>query len=143
IEVMPLGEVETDRFDHYLPLSEIRADLERRYTLSDSAHRTGGPARYADVAETGGRIGFITPLTNNFCEGCNRVRVTATGQLHPCLGGTEQVDLRAALRSANPDAALSAALDEAMRIKPERHHFRIDQRGAAPALARHMSTTGG
>ncbi len=143
IEVMPLGEVETDRFDHYLPLSEVRADLERRYSLSDSVHRTGGPARYADVAETGGRIGFITPLTNNFCEGCNRVRVTATGQLHPCLGGTEQVDLRAALRSANPDAALSAALDEAMRIKPERHHFRIDQRGAAPALARHMSTTGG
>lgn len=143
IEVMPLGEVETDRFDHYLPLSEVRADLERRYSLSDSAHRTGGPARYADVAETGGRIGFITPLTNNFCEGCNRVRVTATGQLHPCLGGTEQVDLRAALRSANPDAALSAALDEAMRIKPERHHFRIDRRGAAPALARHMSTTGG
>lgn len=143
IEVMPLGEVETDRFDHYLPLSEVRADLERRYSLSDSVHRTGGPARYADVAETGGRIGFITPLTNNFCEGCNRVRVTATGQLHPCLGGTEQVDLRAALRSANPDAALSAALDEAMRIKPERHHFRIDQRGAAPALTRHMSTTGG
>ncbi|MEQ1496298.1 MAG: GTP 3',8-cyclase MoaA [Novosphingobium sp.] len=143
IEVMPLGEVEADRFDHYLPLSEVRADLERRCTLTPSTHRTGGPARYADVTETGGRIGFITPLTNNFCEGCNRVRVTATGQLHPCLGGTEQVDLRAALRSADPEAALSAALDEAMRIKPERHHFTIDRRGAAPALARHMSTTGG
>lgn len=143
IEVMPLGEVEADRFDHYLPLSEVRADLDARFTLTASAHRTGGPARYADVAETGGRIGFITPLTNNFCEGCNRVRVTATGQLHPCLGGIEQVDLRAALRSADPDAALAAALDEAMRIKPERHHFRIDAHGAAPALARHMSTTGG
>jgi GTP 3',8-cyclase len=143
IEVMPLGEVEADRFDHYLPLSEVRDDLEERFTLTPSSHRTGGPARYADVAETGGRIGFITPLTNNFCEGCNRVRVTATGQLHPCLGGIEQVDLRAALRSADPDAALSAALDEAMRIKPERHHFAIDRPGAAPALARHMSTTGG
>ncbi len=143
IEVMPLGEVEADRFDHYLPLSEVRDDLHARYTLTPSSHRTGGPARYADVAETGGRIGFITPLTNNFCEGCNRVRVTATGQLHPCLGGIEQVDLRAALRSADPDAALSAALDEAMRIKPERHHFAIDRPGTAPALARHMSTTGG
>lgn len=143
IEVMPLGEVEADRFDHYLPLTEVRAELERRYTLSASPHRTGGPARYADVAETGGRIGFITPLTSNFCEGCNRVRVTATGQLHPCLGGIEQVDLRAALRSPDPDAALTAALDEAMRIKPERHHFRIDAAGAAPALARHMSMTGG
>ncbi|MFM5948983.1 MAG: GTP 3',8-cyclase MoaA [Novosphingobium sp.] len=143
IEVMPLGEVEADRFDHYLPLTEVRAELERRYTLSASPHRTGGPARYADVAETGGRIGFITPLTSNFCEGCNRVRVTATGQLHPCLGGIEQVDLRAALRSPDPDAALTAALDEAMRIKPEKHHFRIDRAGAAPALARHMSMTGG
>jgi GTP 3',8-cyclase len=143
IEVMPLGEVEADRFDHYLPLSEVRADLERRFTLTPSAHRTGGPARYVDIAETGGRLGFITPLTNNFCEGCNRVRVTATGQLHPCLGGIEQVDLRAALRSADPDAALAAALDAAMRIKPERHHFAIDRPGAAPALARHMSVTGG
>ncbi|MFM5952831.1 MAG: GTP 3',8-cyclase MoaA [Novosphingobium sp.] len=143
IEVMPLGEVEQDRFDHYLPLSTVRTDLERRFTLSPSAHRTGGPARYFDLTETGGRIGFITPLTDNFCEGCNRVRVTATGQLHPCLGGTEQVDLRAALRSADPDAALSAALDQAMRIKPERHHFAIRGPGAAPALARHMSVTGG
>ncbi|WP_088311539.1 GTP 3',8-cyclase MoaA [Novosphingobium sp. B 225] len=143
IEVMPLGEVETDRFDHYLPLSEVRAALDARWTLSDSPHRTGGPARYADVAETGGRIGFITPLTNNFCEGCNRVRVTATGQMHPCLGGNEQVDLRAALRSADPDAALSTALDVAMKIKPLRHHFDISAPGGAPAVARHMSTTGG
>ncbi|MFM2300503.1 MAG: hypothetical protein RLZZ84_239 [Pseudomonadota bacterium] len=143
IEVMPLGEVEGDRFDHYLPLSTVRAALEQRFTLTASQHRSGGPARYVDVAQTGGRLGFITPLTNNFCEGCNRVRVTATGQLHPCLGGIEQVDLRAALRAEDPDAALSAALDTAMRIKPERHHFVIDRPGAAPALARHMSMTGG
>jgi cyclic pyranopterin phosphate synthase len=143
IEVMPLGEVEGDRFDHYLPLAEVRAELEARFTLTPSDHRSGGPARYVDVAETGGRLGFITPLTNNFCDGCNRVRVTATGQLFACLGGTEQVDLRAALRSDDADAALAQALDLAMRIKPERHHFVIDRPGAAPALARHMSATGG
>ncbi|WP_374527721.1 GTP 3',8-cyclase MoaA, partial [Novosphingobium sp.] len=143
IEVMPLGEVEEDRFDHYLPLDEVRAALERRYTLNATPYRSGGPARYVEIAETGRRIGFITPLTNNFCDGCNRVRVTVTGQLYACLGGTEQVDLRAALRSEHPDAALSEALDTAMRIKPERHHFVIDRPGAAPALARHMSMTGG
>ncbi|MDP3908139.1 GTP 3',8-cyclase MoaA [Novosphingobium sp.] len=143
IEVMPLGEVEEDRFDHYLPLSDVRAALERRFTLTSTGHRTGGPARYFDVAETGGRLGFITPLTNNFCDGCNRVRVTATGQLYACLGGAEQVDLRAALRSDDPDGALVAALDQAMRIKPLRHAFAIDRPGAAPALARHMSMTGG
>ncbi len=143
IEVMPLGEVETDRFDHYLPLDAVRTALETRFTLTPSDHRSGGPARYFDVPETGGRLGLITPLTNNFCEGCNRVRVTATGQLYACLGGTEQVDLRAALRSDDPDTALSAGLDQAMRIKPERHHFAISAPGAAPALARHMSLTGG
>ena len=143
IEVMPLGEVETDRFDHYLPLDGVRRALEAQFTLTPSDHRSGGPARYFDVAETGGRLGLITPLTSNFCEGCNRVRVTATGQLYACLGGTEQVDLRAALRSADPDAALNAGLDQAMRIKPERHHFAIDAPGGAPALARHMSLTGG
>jgi cyclic pyranopterin phosphate synthase len=143
IEVMPLGEVEGDRFDHYLPLTAVRDALEQRFTLSASDHRTGGPARYADIAETGGRIGFITPLTNNFCEGCNRIRVTATGQLFACLGGTEQVDLRAALRSDDPDAQMAEALDTAMRIKPERHHFAIEAHGGAPALARHMSMTGG
>ena len=143
IEVMPLGEVEEDRFDQHLPLSAVRADLERRWTLTPSDHRTGGPARYFDVAQTGGRIGFITPLTNNFCDGCNRVRVTATGQLYPCLGGGELVDLRAALRSGNADAALAEALDMAMKIKPLRHNFRIDAPGAEPALARHMSMTGG
>jgi cyclic pyranopterin phosphate synthase len=143
IEVMPLGEVEEDRFDHYLPLSTVREGLDRRWTLTPSDHRTGGPARYFDVAETGGRLGLITPLTNNFCDGCNRIRVTATGQLYACLGGNERVDLRAALRSAEPEAALVEALDVAMKIKPARHHFVIDGPGGAPALARHMSMTGG
>ena len=142
IEVMPLGEVEGERIDHYLPLTAVKDALDRQWTLTASDHRSGGPARYFDIAETGGRIGFITPLTNNFCAGCNRVRVTATGRLYACLGGAEQVDLRAALRSDAPDANLAAALDEAMRIKPERHHFRIE-RGAAPAQPRHMSLTGG
>ncbi len=143
IEVMPLGDVEEDRVDHYLPLSVVRENLERLWTLDPSDHRTGGPARYFDIAETGGRLGLITPLTNNFCEGCNRIRVTATGQLYACLGGSERVDLREAMRSEDPDAALSAGLDLAMRIKPERHHFEIGKRGGAPALARHMSMTGG
>jgi GTP 3',8-cyclase len=143
IEVMPLGEVEEDRFDHYLPLVAVRESLEQRWTLTESSHRSGGPARYVDVAETGGRLGFITPLTNNFCEGCNRIRVTATGQMFPCLGGNERIDLRAALRSENPGPALDDALDVAMKIKPERHHFVIDRPGGAPALARHMSMTGG
>ena len=143
IEVMPLGDVEEDRFDHYLPLAAVQEDLARRWTLTPSDHRTGGPARYWNVEETGGRIGLITPLTNNFCEGCNRIRVTATGQLYACLGGDERVDLRAALRSEDPEAELAAALDTAMRIKPERHHFRIEEPGAAPAVSRHMSMTGG
>jgi cyclic pyranopterin phosphate synthase len=142
IEVMPLGEVEGERIDHYLPLTAVQDALEARWTLTPSEHRSGGPARYFDVAETGGRLGLITPLTNNFCAGCNRIRVTATGQLYACLGGAEQVDLRAALRSDTPDALLAEALDEAMRIKPERHHFRIE-RGAGPAQPRHMSLTGG
>ena len=143
IEVMPLGEVEEDRFDHYLPLVAVREKLEQRWTLSPSDHRTGGPARYFDVSETGGRLGLITPLTNNFCDGCNRIRVTATGQLYACLGGNERVDLREALRSGDPEKALSEALDVAMKIKPARHHFVIEKPGAAPALARHMSMTGG
>ena len=142
IEVMPLGEVEGERVDHYLPLTAVREELEQRWTLTPSEHRSGGPARYVDVAETGGRLGFITPLTNNFCATCNRIRVTATGELYACLGGAEKVDLRAALRSDAPDANLALALDEAMRIKPERHHFRIE-RGLEPAQPRHMSLTGG
>ncbi|WP_095011488.1 GTP 3',8-cyclase MoaA [Tsuneonella mangrovi] len=143
IEVMPLGEIEGDRVDHYLPLPAVQDALEERWTLSPTDYRTGGPARYFDVAETGGRLGLITPLTNNFCAGCNRIRVTTTGQLYPCLGGGERVDLRAAMRSGDPDAALATALDEAMLIKPERHHFAISERGADPAQPRHMSVTGG
>jgi len=143
IEVMPLGDVEEERLDQYLPLDAVRARLEQRWTLTPSAHATGGPARYVEIAETGGRLGFITPHTGNFCSACNRLRVTATGQLYPCLGGGERVDLRAALRSDDPEARLAAALDEALRIKPERHHFRMDARGAAPAVGRHMSLTGG
>ncbi|MDZ4140193.1 MAG: GTP 3',8-cyclase MoaA [Erythrobacter sp.] len=143
IEVMPLGDVEEERLDQYLRLDQVRARLEQRWTLTESQYTTGGPAHYVDVAGTGGRLGFITPHTSNFCACCNRLRVTATGQLYPCLGGGEQVDLRAALRSGDPQAHLTAALDEALRIKPERHHFRMDQRGADPALPRHMSMTGG
>lgn len=143
IEVMPLGEVDGDRIDHYLPLTQVRSDLEERWTLESDAHRSGGPARYVRVAETGGRLGLITPLTSNFCDGCNRIRVTATGQLYACLGGREQVDLRAAVRSDDPDAALQAAMEEAMTIKPERHHFSIRKKGEAPHLPRHMSVTGG
>jgi cyclic pyranopterin phosphate synthase len=143
IEVMPLGDVEEDRFDHYLPLLAVREQLEEKWTLTPSEHRTGGPARYFDVAQTGGRLGLITPLTNNFCDGCNRIRVTATGQLYACLGGNERVDLREAMRSPDPQAALDEALDVAMKIKPARHNFAIDERGQAPALSRHMSMTGG
>ena len=147
IEVMPLGEVEGERVDHYLPLTAVKDALDARWTLTASEHRSGGPARYFDVVgstgpKTGGRLGLITPLTNNFCATCNRIRVTATGELYACLGGAEKVDLRAALRSDAPDENLALALDEAMRIKPERHHFRIE-RGAGPAQPRHMSLTGG
>ena len=143
IEVMPLGDVEEERLDQYLPLDAVRRDLENRFTLRDIAFSTGGPARYVEVAETGGRLGFITPHTGNFCSGCNRLRVTATGQLFPCLGGGERIDLRAALRSDDPERNLALAINEALAIKPEKHHFRMDARGAAPAVARHMSTTGG
>ncbi len=142
IEVMPMGEIEADRTDQFVSLGDIRARLEQRWTLRRSEHSTGGPARYVDIAETGGRLGFITPLSDNFCAGCNRIRVTATGQLYPCLGGGERVDLRAALRSRDPQAALAAALGQAMAIKPERHDFRIGA-GERPAQERHMSVTGG
>jgi len=143
IEVMPLGDVEEERLDQYLPLSDVRERLEERWTLTDNDANTGGPARYVDVAETGGRLGLITPHTNNFCDGCNRLRVTTTGQLYPCLGGGERVDLRNALRSDDPEGQLAAALDKTMLIKPERHHFRMDKRGLEPHLPRHMSMTGG
>jgi len=143
IEVMPLGEIEEDRVDQYIPLSAVRDDLESRFTLSDIALKTGGPARYMQVRETGGVLGMITPLTNNFCAGCNRVRVTCTGQIYMCLGQSDSVDLRAALRGPNPEQALNAALDRAMINKPEKHDFDISKRGARPSLARHMSVTGG
>lgn len=147
IETMPLGDVDERREDRFLPLSQVRAELEHRWTLTPSDTRTPGPSRYFDAigrdgAETGGRIGFITPMSENFCDGCNRLRVTATGQLYPCLGGGERVDLRAALRSESPDRAVARALDTAMAIKPERHDFRIGA-GLAPTQPRHMSVTGG
>lgn len=143
IEVMPMGEVEDDRTDQFLPLSAVRDRLKREFTLTPSDHATGGPARYVEVAETGGRLGFITPLTNNFCAGCNRVRVTCTGQLYPCLGGGEQIDLRAALRGSEPERALAEALDRAMRIKPERHDFEGALASGTAAVERTMAVTGG
>jgi cyclic pyranopterin phosphate synthase len=143
IETMPLGEVDGSRFEHFLPLTAVRDSLEREFRLVPSQHRTGGPARYFDVAETGGRLGLISPLTENFCAGCNRMRVTATGQLYPCLGGGERVDLRAALRSEDPAGQLARGLDAALRIKPEKHDFRIDADHQSPAQPRHMSMTGG
>jgi cyclic pyranopterin phosphate synthase len=142
IETMPLGVVEEDRTDRYLPLDGVRQALEERFTLLPDAHRSGGPARYLRVAETGGRLGLITPLTRNFCEGCNRMRVTAQGRLTMCLGHADDVDLRQALRVGGR-AALDAAIDEALFRKPERHHFEIAGSGAEPAVARHMSVTGG
>jgi cyclic pyranopterin phosphate synthase len=142
IEVMPLGEVEEDRTDQFAPLSELRRRLEMRWTLTPEDHRTGGPARYLRVKETGGRIGFITPLTANFCDGCNRVRVTCSGELFMCLGQQGRVDLRAALREGGA-GALSAALDEAMRLKPHGHDFEIARNGTGSALPRYMSATGG
>ena len=144
IEVMPLGSIADDRFDQYLPLDEVQLDLGAEFTLSPNAIRTGGPARYFDVRETDGRVGFITPLTNNFCDGCNRVRVTCTGELYTCLGHMDKVDLRTPLRrGADNLEKLNAALNDAMAAKPLRHHFEIDKRGAAPAVSRHMSVTGG
>ena len=143
IETMPLGEIDGDRTDQYLPLSIVRARMMDRWTLEDIAYRTGGPARYVRVKETGGKIGFITPLTHNFCESCNRVRITCTGQLYMCLGQDDMADLRAPLRASKDDALLSAAIDEAISRKPKGHDFVIDRRAAKPAVARHMSVTGG
>ena len=142
IETMPLGLIEEDRTDRYLPLTAVRQSLEQRLTLHDLAARTGGPARYVRVAETGQTLGFITPLTHNFCESCNRVRVTATGTLFMCLGQEDRVELRDLLREGGP-VALDAALDRAMRLKPKGHDFRIERRAAPPAVGRHMSMTGG
>jgi GTP 3',8-cyclase len=143
IETMPMGEIDGDRTAQYLPLSLVRADLARRFTLSDSAHKTGGPARYVQVGETRGRLGFITPLTHNFCESCNRVRVTCTGTLYMCLGQNDDADLRAPLRASSDDAPLIAAIDAAIARKPKGHDFLIDRRHTRPAVARAMSLTGG
>jgi cyclic pyranopterin phosphate synthase len=143
IEVMPLGDIGEGRLEQYLPLSIVRARLAERYALEDIDYQTGGPARYVRVAETGGRLGFITPLTHNFCESCNRVRVTCTGTLFMCLGQEDAADLRAPLRASKSNDLLNAAIDEAITRKPRGHDFVIDRRHKRPALARHMSMTGG
>jgi len=143
IEVMPLGDVGEGRLDQYLPLSMVRARLAERFTLDDIDYRTGGPARYVRVAETGGRLGFITPLTHNFCESCNRVRLTCTGTLYMCLGQADAADLRAPLRTSEGNDLVYAAIDEAIARKPKGHDFIIDRRHKRPALARHMNVTGG
>ncbi|MFY9640693.1 MAG: GTP 3',8-cyclase MoaA [Rhodomicrobium sp.] len=143
IETMPLGDVEGDRTDQYLPLSVVRARLQDRLTLEDIPYRTGGPARYVQVHETGGRLGFITPLTHNFCESCNRVRITCTGTLYMCLGQNDAADLRTPLRASESDEFLNAAIGEAIGRKPKGHDFVIDRRAQKPAVARHMSLTGG
>ena len=143
IETMPLGEVGADRIDHYLPLSQVRRGFEQRWRLSEIAHRTAGPARYVRVEETGGRLGFITPLSHNFCAGCNRVRVTCTGRLFLCLGQEDSADLRAPLRADDSGRLLDEAITAAVARKPKGHDFVIDRPGAPPALARHMSMTGG
>ncbi|MBO0661444.1 GTP 3',8-cyclase MoaA [Jiella sp. MQZ9-1] len=143
IETMPLGEIEGDRTDQYLPLSEVRANLAERFTLTDIPDKTGGPARYVAVEETGGKLGFITPLTHNFCESCNRVRLTCTGTLYMCLGQEDAADLRTPLRASESNALLSNAIDEAIGRKPKGHDFIIDRATRKPALSRHMSVTGG
>ena len=143
IETMPLGDIEGDRTAQYLPLSLVRARLAEIFTLQDLPYRTGGPARYVSVAETGGRLGFITPLTHNFCESCNRVRITCTGTLFMCLGQEDAADLRTPLRASEGDELLHRAMDEAISRKPKGHDFVIDRRHQKPSLSRHMSVTGG
>ncbi|KZM50392.1 molybdenum cofactor biosynthesis protein A [Labrenzia sp. OB1] len=143
IETMPLGEIDGDRTDQYLPLSTVRERLAEMFTLTDIPYKTGGPARYVTVEETGGRLGFITPMTHNFCESCNRVRVTCTGQLYMCLGQDDMADLRDPLRASEGNDLLNAAIDEAIGRKPKGHDFIIDRTGRQPAVSRHMSVTGG
>ena len=143
IEVMPLGAVERERFDQFLPLTELRASLEKRLTLTPSLYASGGPARYFDVKETGGRLGFITPLTHNFCESCNRVRVTCTGRLYMCLGQEDAADLREPLRRSEADDLLVAAIRAAIQRKPKGHDFVIGRAGSHASTARYMSVTGG
>ena len=143
IETMPLGDIDGDRTDQYLPLSVVRAQLMEQFTLEDIPYKTGGPARYVKVKETGGRLGFITPLTHNFCESCNRVRLTCTGTLYMCLGQEDAADLRSPLRASEGNDLLNAAIDEAIGRKPKGHDFIIDRRHNKPAVSRHMSVTGG
>ena len=144
IEVMPMGEIgDAARLDQYLPLSLVRGGLARRWTLDETDYRTGGPARYYTVRETGRKLGFITPLTHNFCESCNRVRLTCTGTLYMCLGQDDAADLRAPLRASSDNALLDAAIDAAILRKPKGHDFIIDRHHSGPAVARHMSVTGG
>jgi cyclic pyranopterin phosphate synthase len=143
IEPMPLGDLDGDRTDQYLPLSVVRGRLLDRWTLEDIPYKTGGPARYVRVKESGGRLGFITPLTHNFCESCNRVRMTCTGTLYMCLGQDDAADLRGPLRMSEGNELLEAAIDEAIGRKPKGHDFIIDRRQNKPAVARHMSMTGG
>jgi cyclic pyranopterin phosphate synthase len=143
IETMPMGDIDGDRTDQYLPLSIVRARLAKSWTLTETDYATGGPARYVNVGETGRRIGFITPMTHNFCESCNRVRLTCTGTLYMCLGQDDAADLRTPLRASADDAALEAAILEAIERKPKGHDFVIDRRRNRPAVARHMSLTGG
>lgn len=142
IETMPMGEIEADRTDQYLSLAAVRRELESFWTLTDLPYSTGGPARYVRVEQTGGRLGFITPLSHNFCEACNRVRLTCTGTLHTCLGQEDATDLRGVLRAGASDAELEHVIRDAILVKPKGHDFHI-ARAAAPAVARHMSTTGG
>ena len=143
IETMPMGDISGDRTDQYLPLSIVRARLRQRFTLTETGFKTGGPARYFDVAETGTRVGFITPMTHNFCESCNRVRLTCTGTLYMCLGQDDAADLRAVMRDGASDAELDGAILEAIKRKPKGHDFIIDRREKSPSVARHMSLTGG
>jgi cyclic pyranopterin phosphate synthase len=143
IEVMPLGDIGPGRVEQYLPLSLVRSRLEGQFTLTDLDEQTGGPARYVRVRETGGKLGFITPLTHNFCESCNRVRITCTGTIHTCLGQEDAADLRAPLRASADDALVSAAIDRAIGTKPKGHDFIIDRRHTRPSVGRHMSVTGG
>lgn len=143
IETMPMGEIAEDRNDQYLPLSKVRQDLEKTWTLTDIDYRTGGPARYLQVGETGGKLGLITPMTHNFCESCNRVRLTCTGTLYMCLGQDDAADLRTPLRASEGDELLENAIDEAIGRKPKGHDFIIDRTNTAPSQKRHMSVTGG
>jgi cyclic pyranopterin phosphate synthase len=144
IEVMPMGDIGgEDRLDQYLPLSTVRRGLSERWTLTDIDYQSGGPARYVRVGETGRKLGFITPLTHNFCESCNRVRLTCTGTLFMCLGQDDAADLRAPIRASADDAMLEAAIRAAIARKPKGHDFVIERGRHAPAVNRHMSVTGG